>query len=138
VYATWTPHDRWAASAKYTFERFDTPPGLGGGGHFLQLRTHRVPLDVRYFATQGVFAQLTATRIFQRGLFTANPTAVSGEDRFWVVDASVGFRIPRRYGRFALEMKNLFDEKFSFQDTDPANPIVRPGRLVVFSFTVGI
>jgi hypothetical protein len=41
-------------------------------------------------------------------------------------------------GRFALEIKNLFDKEFSFQDTDPANPVVRPGRLMVFSFTVGI
>jgi outer membrane receptor for monomeric catechols len=63
---------------------------------------------------------------------------VPGADRFWVIDASVGYRIPRRVGRFALEIKNLFDKEFSFQDTDPANPVVRPGRLMVFSFTVGI
>ena len=138
AYASWLPHDRLAVGVNYLFERFDVPPLGRDAMSILQLRTHRIPVDVRYFTTQGIYAQLTATRISQRGLFFAVPLPVPGEDRFWVVDTTVGFRIPRRAGRLALEIKNLFDEEFSFQDTDPANPVVRPGRLMVFSFTLGI
>ena len=141
AYASWIPFNRASVGIGYLFERFDRPRDILSAEHFYKLRTHRVPLDLRYFAKEGVFAQLAVTRLFQKGLFPAlsatSAPPFSGEDRFWVVDASIGFRIPRRIGRFAVEMKNLFDEDFRFQDTDPANPTVRPGRLVVFSFTVG-
>ena len=138
AYLSWAPAESWSVGGKYSFERFDDSPKAPDAAHLLRLRTHRVPLDVRYFSPHGVFAQLTATRIFQRGEFRATPAAVSGEDRFWVLDASAGFRMPRRLGRFAVDAKNLLDEDFNFQDTDPGNPVVRPGRLVVFSFTVGM
>jgi hypothetical protein len=138
AYASWLLNDRLSVSTKYIFERFDVPTLNADAAHIRQLRTHRVPVDVRYFATQGLVGQLTTTWISQRGLFNAIGGPVPGADRFWVIDASVGYRIPRRVGRFALEIKNLFDKEFSFQDTDPANPVVRPGRLMVFSFTVGI
>jgi hypothetical protein len=50
----------------------------------------------------------------------------------------VSYRIPQRYGRLALEVRNLLDEKFNYQDTDPTNPAIRRGRLAVVKFTIGI
>ena len=137
AYASWLPHARWSVNAKYLFQRFDRE--TDGREHFSKLRTHRVPLEIRYFAPEGLFATLTTTRIFQSGLFGLSATTLKpGEDRFWVVDAAVGFRLPRRIGRISLDAKNLFDEQFNFQDTDPRNPLVRPGRVVALSFTLGI
>lgn len=39
-------------------------------------------------------------------------------------------------GLVTIEAKNLFDEEFQFQDTDPASPLVIPERLVLFRFTL--
>ncbi len=49
-----------------------------------------------------------------------------------------GYRLPRRYGRVTVEVKNATDERFSFQDTDPANPQVRPARVAMLKFVLGL
>jgi hypothetical protein len=57
-------------------------------------------------------------------------------DRFWVVDASIGYRLPKRLGIISVEAKNVFDEDFRFQDTDPANPDIYPKRLILGKITL--
>ena len=82
AYASWLPHDWLSLGVKYLFERFDIPPlGLRHPTPF-SAAEHRVPVDVRYFATQGLFGPLTTTRISQRGLFSAVGGPVPGADRF--------------------------------------------------------
>jgi len=61
---------------------------------------------------------------------------VSGDDQFWVFDASIGYRLPKRWGLITIEAKNLFNEEFNFQDTDPANPRIYPERLILAKFTL--
>jgi outer membrane receptor protein involved in Fe transport len=77
-------------------------------------------------------------RVDQSGVF-ADPSGESflpGESQFWVSDASLGYRLPRRWGLVSLTMKNLFDKTFRFQDTDAASPRISPGRLVLARFTL--
>jgi len=59
-----------------------------------------------------------------------------GEDRFWVIDAALRYRLPRRLGTVTIEAKNLFDEEFKFQDTDPGNPAILPEQIVSARLTV--
>jgi hypothetical protein len=40
----------------------------------------------------------------------------SGNDDFVVVDALVGYRFPKRFGIASLEVNNLFDTEFHYQD----------------------
>ncbi len=61
---------------------------------------------------------------------------VPGDDQFWVVDASIGYRLPKRMGLITLEARNLFDEEFQYQDTDPRNPRVAPERLILGKVTL--
>ena len=99
--------------------------------------THRVPLEGRFFAANGAFGRLRVTHISQEGSFIDRQlTRFAGEDGFWVVDASVGFRFPRQLGIVILDMRNLFDQRFRFQDTDPRNPRVIPGRQILARATV--
>ncbi len=125
-------------TAEYVFERFDRDEGSSGDENILDLRTHRFPLGVRYFSPIGLYANLKGTYVDQSGTFAGLAFAQSGEDRFWVVDMSIGYRLPKRYGRLALEIRNLLDEDFRFQDTDPGNPVIKPGRLALFTFTFGV
>jgi hypothetical protein len=55
-----------------------------------------------------------------------------------VVDASIGYRLPKRYGIITVEARNLFDENFRFQDTDPSNPTIYPERLVLVKVTLAL
>ena len=80
---------------------------------------------------------LKTTYVYQEGDFgNIFMGIVSDDDRFWVVDAAVKYRLPKRYGMITLEVKNLLDESFNFQDTDSTNPRIYPERFVFGKFTV--
>jgi outer membrane receptor for ferric coprogen and ferric-rhodotorulic acid len=69
--------------------------------------------------------------------FPVISTMVSQEDdSFWVFDASLSYRLPRRWGEVSLGVKNLFDEGFRFQDTDPAHPTIAPKQVAFVRFTL--
>jgi len=138
AYSYWTPLDPLAVSVEYLYEQFHRTVESAGDENILALRTHRLPLGVRYFSPTGWSATATATLINQKGTFAAYPSATTGDDTFWIVDAAIGYRLPKRYGRIAFQVKNLFDHDFSFQDTDPGNPTVKPRRLALLTLSLGI
>ncbi|MCZ6484308.1 MAG: TonB-dependent receptor, partial [Acidobacteria bacterium] len=136
-YFYWTPHREWAINAEYQYERFARDLSFTGPEDFTKLETHRVLLGAHFFHPSGLKANMKGTYVNQSGEFgTFFGTIVPGEDQFWVVDASVGYRLPRRWGLITLAGKNIFDEKFSFQDTDPANPGIAPDRIILMRFNL--
>jgi outer membrane receptor protein involved in Fe transport len=50
----------------------------------------------------------------------------------------VGYRLPKRRGVLSLNVDNLFDRRFRFQDTDPENPTIMPQRMAYFRFTIAL
>lgn len=142
AYLYWAPHPWWTVSADYLFEHFkrDAPDNFAGVEEFTKLKTHRVPLAARFFHPIGLFADLTATYVYQNGDFIVEdffgPIKEQGDDQFWVLDASIGYRLPKRYGLITLAAKNLLDKKFNFQDTDPGNPRILPERSVLLKATL--
>jgi len=141
AYFYWAPLPRLSLSAQYLYEQFKREDGFFGVELIRELDTHRVPLGVRYFDPLGFFAWFSATYINQSGEF-AQPAPGGGfdispgRDDFWVLDASLGYRIPNQYGLVRLEFRNLLDQDFRFQDTDPANPFVQPGRVILLRATL--
>jgi outer membrane receptor protein involved in Fe transport len=61
-----------------------------------------------------------------------------GSDNFWVVDAVISYRLPKRYGFVSVGATNLFDEKFNYADTDVNNPRIQPGRNVYCRVTLAL
>ena len=61
---------------------------------------------------------------------------MSGEDQFWVCDAAVSYRLPKRYGFVSVGAKNLFDQSFKYYDTDPGNPAIQPSRMFFVKATL--
>jgi len=99
---------------------------------------HRLQLGGRFFHPCGLFAGIQRSYVYEDGDFgdPADPPIVSDDDDFWVVDLGLGYRLPHRFGMLSIEAKNLFDEDFKFQDTDPAKPTIAPERLVVGRVTL--
>lgn len=83
---------------------------------------------------------MKATYVDQNGDFQLQGAEendfVPGDERFWIVDAAVRYRLPKRRGFITVEARNLFDERFRFQDTDPANPQIQPSRSVLVRITL--
>ncbi len=138
AYLYWTPHPWLALSAEYLYERFDRVSEFAAGVE--QVATHRFPFGIGFFHPSGFFARLKATYFDQEGRFVPQLAAASvpGSDRFWVADASIGYRLPRRLGIIKLEARNLFDESFKYQDMDAASPVIQPGRLVYLKVTLAL
>ena len=83
-----------------------------------ELRTTRLPLTLRSFAPQGYFGEVVTTAVWQRVGRLSTSAAPTGSERFVVVDVALGYRLPARLGTLSLEVKNLFDSRFSYQDDD--------------------
>jgi outer membrane receptor for ferric coprogen and ferric-rhodotorulic acid len=140
-YLYWMPLDRLSFTARYERGRYRSEPVQFL--RYTQLKTARLPLEVRYFARGGLTAGVRTSHVQQEGFFEAPaltplalPGVEPGKDRFWVVDAFVGYRLPNRRGLLSLNADNLLDEPFQFQDTDPTNPSLFPERLVSLRFTL--
>jgi outer membrane receptor protein involved in Fe transport len=146
AYLYWTPHPWFGLSAEYQYERFDREREFVAG--IRNVKTHRVPIGINFYHPSGFSAQLKATYINQEGKFQPQglppDTFIPGEDQFWIVDASISYRLPKRYGLISFGVKNLFNKSFKFQDTDihmgqvniAASPTIQPKRLIFGKFTL--
>jgi hypothetical protein len=138
AYFYWTPHRWLALSAEYQFEWVKRSPSPAfGEEQIARAETHRVPLGIGFFHPSGITMAIKTTYVDQDGRFvTPLGDTAPGDDRFWVVDAFLGYRLPRRWGYVSIGVKNLFDQRFNFQDSDPRNPFISPGRLVLGKLTL--
>ncbi len=138
AYVYYTPHDWFSLSAEYLYENFERDEEFTFG--IKEVKTHRVPLGINFFHPTGLSAGLKATYHDQDGDFERQDAPigefVSGEDDFWLVDAAINYRLPKRYGFITLGVTNLFDESFEFVDTDLENPLVQPERNIFFKITL--
>jgi len=143
AYMFWTPHHWLALSTEYQYEQFKNPPEMLQN-NIAELNTHRVLFGINFFHPSGFSLKLSPQYIYQNGDFLVSEFFPSGpvnkivpkDDHFWVFDASVSYRFPKRLGILTIAAKNLFNEKFNFQDTDPSNPTIQPKRLILAKITL--
>ena len=62
----------------------------------------------------------------------------SGTSDFWVVDAGLSYRLPKRYGLITFGVTNLLDKKFRFQEADVNNPRIQPDRVIFGRVTLAL
>jgi hypothetical protein len=95
---------------------------------------------VQFFHPVGFFAGIKGTYVTQ-DVTTATSawppySYVDDSDSFWVFDAAIGYRLPKRYGIVSVEAKNLFNAGFHFTDTNRANPSIQPERVILGKITL--
>jgi hypothetical protein len=137
AYLFWTLHDWLALRAEYQFERLETEGEIGP----TQLDTHRAPVGLNFFHPSGLSASVTTTYIYQDvdDLTDFSTFTVESDDEdFWLVDAAINYRLPKRYGFFTLGVTNLTDEKFKFYDRDVDNPSIQPDRTIFGKITLAL
>jgi hypothetical protein len=144
AYASWLVTPRFGAGIEYVYDyqRRELPPGVGDIFP-TRMTTHYTPATVTYHHPRGPFVVLRATHVSQ-DVHVVDPvgTETSGEDHFWIADLSLGMRLPRRWGSVSLDVLNLFDEQFRYQDTDllgtPRIPLFQPERLVLLRARINL
>lgn len=141
-YLNYSPH-RWVVlRASYQYDQYANSNPSAGQFSDQHLYTSRVPLSVGFFHPSGFIANVTQTYWNQSGTFeplsAPAGTRVDGRDAFWLTDAMIGYRLPKRYGLIMVGVKNLFDQKFSYFNTDWKNPLIQPDRMVFFKVTIAL
>jgi hypothetical protein len=138
AYLYWTPHQWIALSAEYNYEK--TKIDKESLGDFEFLRTTRIPLAITFSHPSGFSARLKTTYIDQEGRFKPQGAPVGvvvpGADNFWLVDASISYRLPKRLGIITIDARNLFNKSFQYHDIDIANPTIQPKRAVFARLTL--
>jgi TonB dependent receptor len=139
AYVYWTPHPWLALSPEYQFERFKRVAEFIGPEEILRVDTHRLSFGINFFHPLGFRARLKPSYVNQEGEFGFKGgfgRVRPGDDQFWLVDASIGYCLPKRWGLLTLEGRNLFNQEFKFQDTNPAQPAIHPEQLILARFTL--
>jgi predicted Zn-dependent protease len=120
AYLHWLPVPEIALSAEVVYDRFKAQRSTLTIEDFFpeRLTTISVPLGVRWFHPGGLFAGFGVTYVHQE--VERSPGAVlglaEGTEDFVVLDVAAGYRFPNRRGLFSIEVSNLLDEEFRFQD----------------------
>ena len=87
---------------------------------------------MQFFHPVGFFAGVKATYVTQE-VTTATTSTIpyyvfyDDSDNFWVFDAALGYRLPKRFGIISVEAKNLFNAGFNYhghkcRGTRPSSP----------------
>ncbi|NWG03182.1 MAG: TonB-dependent receptor [Syntrophaceae bacterium] len=140
-YLYWTPHKWFGLSAEYLYERIKREIEFSLG--VKKVETHRVPLGINFYHPCGLSAMLKASFVKQHGDFErqnpfATGTFISDEDKFWLFDTAISYRLPKRYGFISVGAKNLLNKHFKFFDPDYFNPSIQPGRFIYTKITLAL
>ncbi len=130
AYFFWTPSKWLGLTAEYLYEGLDRDEEFADGAR--DVDTHWIPLGINFFHPSGLSASLKGTYVNQDGSFERkDDTGVfnHGDDDFFLVDAAISYRFPKRYGFFTIGVKNLTDEDFEYFDSDRNNPRFQPDRV---------
>jgi len=137
AYLFWAPHQWLALTAEYMYENLDMDPQIAEGAR--EVKTHYVPLGINFFHPCGLGVGLHATYVDQNGIFDHRMNAgvyENGKDNFWVVDAAVSYRLPKRYGFISAGVANFFDKEFNYYSADRDNPRFQPDRTFIAKITL--
>jgi Flp pilus assembly protein TadD len=132
-YLYWTATDRLGVRVDYEHEDFERPEHATTQ----ELITQRIPIGISYHWPSGWFLDVEGTRIDQE----ITQFGVSDRDDFWNVDAVLGYRLSKRYGKLEFIVKNMLDEDFNYYDFsfhtgDNLMPQFQPKRQVFVRFTL--
>jgi tetratricopeptide (TPR) repeat protein len=126
-----------ALNGEYRFEELNRDARGSNEGLLVESRAHKLAAEARLFHSSKVLARIRMTMVAQEGRFQ-NPVAVvvPGSDRFAVADASIGYRLPRQLGIALVDVRNIFNNSFRYQDRFPEDSRIQPQRLMTTRLTV--
>lgn len=118
-----------------------TPDGSPALPAPVRMDSLTIPVGFSYFRPSGLFLQSTVSFVHQSldvlpvtgGVAAEDSVFNEDSEEFFYTDLSVGYRVPRLRGLFQLDVNNLFDESFLYQDHNvvagsQSNPRFSPGR----------
>ncbi|MEP6878895.1 MAG: TonB-dependent receptor, partial [Nitrosospira sp.] len=114
AYLYWLPTSQLAIRVEPQFERFARSKASAGDGPSV-IDTFSAPITFSYFSPTGIFSRFSTTYIQQK-LQRGTPNSNAENSNFWLLDASINYRLPKRRGIVSVEGRNLLDRDFSYRN----------------------
>lgn len=145
AYLYWALHAAWVMRGEFEYEQFSRKAGNLSVSDPVRIQTLSAPFNIEYFNASGLFARFATTFVAQdlirKEVIDGNVVKGhtkeqnSGFDSFFLLDASIGYRLPRRRGMVNFEVRNLLNEDFfyrtqNFYTSEPVNPRYIPERTI--------
>jgi tetratricopeptide (TPR) repeat protein len=132
AYFNWLIQPWISMSIGYQYEDLNRDTEIADKALFSKIETHRFPIDFKIFYPNGISAGISASQIYQQGKYfnIFDSTLSPGNDHFWIIDTTLSYRFPKRWGQISIEAKNLSNEKFKLQDTNPGISQLSPERTI--------
>lgn len=147
AYIYWMPHKFWTIKGELQYEQYKRRDEFAAllSTDPVRIQTLIAPISMEFFHPTGIFSGMTGTFVRQDltrlGDIDENNHKKeripikdnSGIDNFFLLDAFVGFRLPKRKGILSLEARNLLNQNFyyrsiNFQLSESVNPRFIPER----------
>ena len=116
AYLFQTLGERWALGARAQYDRFRLDDDAITSNDPEKLDTWTFPLTARWFDPNGLFAEASATFLYQHISRGSEATLEEGSDGTWLLGGAFGWRLPERRGLVAIQVANLLDSKFKYED----------------------
>ncbi|NOS88804.1 MAG: TonB-dependent receptor [Methylococcaceae bacterium] len=131
-------------NTEYFYERIDQNNlvfDVDSSGLFHIAQTHRIPITINLFSSNGLSLKIKNTLTHQSGLFQESSVYNSqsfGVSDFYLLDLNLSYRLPKRYGMISVGVNNVLDTRFNYQNTTiNANEVLfAPSRLIFSKITL--
>jgi len=140
AYVSWLLSERLALNAAVGYEALNRTALAANLDGFINIHLLQAPIELRYFAPNGLFGLARTTIVREQGLFPVLTSVTStgstyGKGTFGTLDMGIGWRYPGRPLIATFEVQNLLDSHFHYQETDPVNPRIFPRRTFLARLT---
>lgn len=119
-----------ALSTEYQFEDINLKYFRIGQGDIYRVTTHALPLQLSLFP--GNRMDLSAELIYANQSVFTDPDESNARNEFkengWISNLSVGYRLPKRYGKLEIGVNNVADTDKEFLNSDFDNVRYYPER----------
>jgi len=139
IYLFWTPHEWVSLTAEWLWQRLERDQNFAFGASTME--SNSFPVGINFFHPSGLSVSVKETYRHQQGSFErfATPGVFeNGHDDFWLLDAAINYRMPKRYGLITLGVTNLTDSHFQYFDPNIANASIQPERFFFAKVTLAL
>lgn len=131
AYLSWASTKYFSLTGRYIYDDFEREytDGEFNFDRPAALNTRSLLLQMKFHHPTGVFGNFGTTHVSQQISNVLPTTGTETEDdSFWISDAAIGMRLPKRTGIMELKINNLFDRDFKYQSTHPGTgtPLASP------------
>ena len=139
IYLFWTPHEWVSLTAEWLWQRLERDRNFASGVSTAE--TNSFPLGINFFHPSGLSVSVKETYRHQEGNFERASTLnvfENGHDDFWLLDAAINYRMPKRYGLITLGVTNLTNSHFQYFDPNINNASIQPERFFFAKVTLAL